>query len=176
LVEEFTEFGEEIEELWHRAKTDYHAIFARNLTFLKWRFERAPFLTYRMFLARRDGRVVGYMVLRRALEGEQRLGTIVDLFTVRRDKEAIEELVRFSLSHFGASVAGIDCVTSIPEIECVLRRHGFIATRTVNPTCVCQDRNLEAQIGGVEWLFTKADHDWDQVHLARDFSSNGVAT
>ncbi len=47
-----------------------------------------------------------------------------------------------------------------------LIRAGFFATRTMRPTIVASDEALAATLRDHvdDWHFTKADHDWDQVH------------
>lgn len=80
----------------------------------------------------------------------------------------VEDLVRHSLAFFGRRVAAVDYGTSMPAFEAVFRRHGFFRTRTHRPTCVCQDRSLRDRLGELKdaWFFSKADHDWDQIHVA----------
>jgi hypothetical protein len=174
-VREAQNFGPEFDELWSRLKGGYDAIFTRDSKFLGWRFENVPDLNYRKFIAYRGEVAVGYIILRRAECTEPRIGTIVDLFAERGDLSVMEMLINFGVSHFGDSVAGIDCVTSIPEMERTLRRAGFLVTRTVYPTCVCQDKDLSRELGDLEWFFSKADHDWDQIHLSWDYANNGVS-
>jgi len=43
---------------------------------------------------------------------------------------------------------------------------GFLRIRTLRPTVVCHDPALRAEVAAVAggWHFSKADHDWDQVH------------
>jgi hypothetical protein len=168
LIVEVESFGSEIDDLWQRAAASYPAICPRNSRFLNWRFVKCPQLTYRIFLARRDGVVVGYSVLRRTISEELRQGIIVDLFADRRDIEVFSELIAHAVEHFGQDVASVECATSVPEIEMLLRKKGFFTTRTLAPTVVASDESLRNNIIKLrnDWFFSKADHDWDQIHLA----------
>ena len=167
-IDEVDCFGQEIDELWDRTRGDYPVIFPRDARFLNWRFVDCPELGYRRFVAKRDGRVVGYVVLRRAEPVELPQGIIVDLFASRRDLQTVDALVRHSLAFFGDHVSAVDCGTSVPEFEGVLRKHGFFRTRAHYPTCVCRDSALRDRLEQLknDWFFSKGDHDWDQIHLA----------
>jgi|SRR5579884_272402 len=167
-ITETQSFGADVDDLWERTKGDYPVIFPRDTRFLNWRFVECPEPSYRRFVAARDGRTVGYVVLRLADEVELRQGVIVDLYAGRRDTETLEALVRHSLAFFGTDVAAVDCASSIPELESVFRGLGFFRTRTARPTCVCRDDRLRGRIAGLgsDWFFSKGDHDWDQIHVA----------
>jgi hypothetical protein len=80
----------------------------------------------------------------------------------------IECLFAHAEGIFGSEVAALDCVTSLPEIERVLKAMGFCAGRTARPTIVCRDPRLKLRIQGVKgpWHFTKGDQDWDQIRVA----------
>lgn len=161
-------FGPEIDELSERTRGDYPVIFPREARFLNWRFVDCPELRYRRFVAKRGGRAVGYVVLRRAEPVELPQGIIVDLYASRRDVETVDALIRHSLAFFGHSVCAVDCGTSVAEFEAVLRKRGFFRTRAHHPTCVCRDSALRGRLAQLrnDWFFSKADHDWDQIHLA----------
>lgn len=167
-IVEVDRFGPEIDELWERTRGDYPVIFPRDARFLNWRFVDCPEPSYRLFVARRGGRAVGYVVLRRAEPVELPHGIIVDVYASRRDTQTIDELVRHSLAFFGDNVSGVDCGTSIAEFEAVLRTHGFFRTRAHHPTCICRDSAIRDRLAQLrnDWFFTKGDHDWDQIHVA----------
>ncbi|MBV9801681.1 MAG: GNAT family N-acetyltransferase [Solirubrobacterales bacterium] len=165
-IAEVTRFGHNMDELWERTRRDYPVIFPRDARFLNWRFVDSPQPRYRCFVAEREGRTVGYVVLRHAESVELPEGHIVDLYAARDDRQTIEDLVAHSISFFGSDVAALDAAASMAEFETVLRRHGFVRTRTHRPTCVCQDDGLRRRIADLSggWFFSKGDHDWDQIH------------
>jgi GNAT superfamily N-acetyltransferase len=167
-VREVDRFESDIDELWHRLRHQYAVIVPRTSQFLNWRFVDCPTRTYRRFVARRDGRTLGYVVLRRREPVELPEGVIVDIFAARDDQETIRDLVAHSLHFFGRSVAVVDCAASVPEFEAVLKRFGFFVTRRHQPTCVTLDPDLRARLQALksECFFSKADHDWDQIHRA----------
>jgi GNAT superfamily N-acetyltransferase len=166
-IAEVERFGPAIDGLWQKAAAGYPAICPRNSRFLNWRFVDCPQLRYRIFLAYRDGVVVGYSVLRRTTPQELRHGIIVDLFADRRDLTVFRDLISHAVEHFGDEVASVECATSLPEIESILRKSGFFRSRTLAPTVVVSDPALHDEIRSLrnDWFFSKADHDWDQIHL-----------
>jgi len=167
FIAEVERFGPAIDDLWRRVATGYPAICPRNSQFLNWRFVDCPQLRYRIFHAYRDGVLVGYSVLRRKLPQELRQGVIVDLFADRRDHAVFRNLIWHALEIFGHEVASIECATSLPEIESVLRKCGFFKSRSLAPTVVVADQSLRREISSLRnnWFFSKADHDWDQIIL-----------
>jgi GNAT superfamily N-acetyltransferase len=167
-IVEIDRFGAEIEDLWQRTRGDYPVIFPRDAQFLNWRFVDCPEPTYRRFVAKRDGRAVGYVVLRRAEPVELPHGIIVDLYAARGDHQTLKDLLRHSLAFFGDDVCAVDCGTSVSEFEALLRTHFFFKTRAHHPTCVCRDSALRDRLEQLrnEWFFSKGDHDWDQIQVA----------
>jgi hypothetical protein len=167
-IVEVDRFGPDVDELWERTRADYPVIFPRDAQFLNWRFVDCPEPSYRRFVAERDGRTVGYVVLRRAEPVELPHGILVDLYAGRGDEQTVKDLVRHSLVFFGNDVAVVDCGTSIPEFETVLRKNSFFRTRAHRPTCLCQDSGLRDRLAQLrnEWFISKGDHDWDQIQVA----------
>jgi GNAT superfamily N-acetyltransferase len=166
-LEETDRFGPEVDALWNSAKDGYAAICPRTSAWLNWRFVDCPQLNYRRVLLRRGGRLVGYSVLRLTEAVELRQGVIVDLFAARDDRAAFEALIAHALAVFKGKVASVECATSIPEIEAVFRRFGFFVTRVCRPTIMASDEDVRDQVRRLaeQWFFSKADHDWDQIHL-----------
>jgi hypothetical protein len=168
-IVEVREFDEEIDELCERTRDDYPVIFPRERRFLNWRFgDEVPHLKYRRFVARRDGRITGYLVLRIGEPNELPVGVIVDLYAARHDRETVEDLIRHSLRTLGPEVCSVTGATSVPEYAEIYRRFGFRVIRTERPTCVCHDAAIQERLAELRdrWFFSKGDHDWDQIHLA----------
>ena len=91
----------------------------------------------------------------------------MDLFADRHDLVVFEDLVTHAIKFFGSDVASVECATSLREIETILRKRGFLRVRMLAPTVVASCQGLIDDITKLrnEWFFSKADHDWDQIHL-----------
>ena len=167
-IVEIGRFGADIDELWHAAAPRFGALTVRDSRYLNWRFVDCPDLRYRRFVARSDGRAVGYCVLRRTEQVELRLGVIADVFAMPDDTVTLAALIDHAIQHFGTDVASIDCVTSNATVARLLRARGFLRTRRTVATGTFADAGLRAQARSLAgtWFFTKGDHDWDQIQVA----------
>jgi predicted N-acetyltransferase YhbS len=165
---EVERFGADIDHLWQRMQSDYTFAVPRNADFLNWRFFDCPQMSYRCFVARQDGRTVGYVVLRRAESVELPHGIVVDVVVEQAADALLSEMFNFSINWFGDTVGSIEFGTSIPEVASFVRGLGFMRTRTHHPTIVCSDPDLRRLFSDPKntWLLSKMDHDWDQIHLA----------
>ncbi len=95
-------------------------------------------------------------------------GVIVDILASRADHDTVTDLVAFALEVFRESVSGVQCGTSVRQFAQVLRECGFYPVKTERPNCVVEDDAIRKRLQqtAVECLFSKADHDWDQIDLA----------
>ena len=101
-------FDERIDELWREACGGFDFIIVRDRAYLNWRYcdPRAGAFTVR--LAERDGRILGYCVLR-MLRGK---GYIADLLVLPERMDVAGSLVRDAVAHFvRAGAPAVRCWT-----------------------------------------------------------------
>jgi len=167
-IEEVSRFNDETDTLWERLCDESQGVCPRTSEFLNWRFVDCPGLTYRRFIARRDGQIVGYIVTRICAPVELPVGVIVDLFTSKSDTDAIRGLLDHAMGTAGDDVDAWLCATSADEYAHTLRSLGFFTHQVKHPTCVCSDDDVRERVreSAQDWFFTKGDHDWDQIHLS----------
>lgn len=165
-ITEVTRFPDDIDALWADTQQAYPAVFERSTRFLNWRFVDVPGLTYRRFLLKRDGKLAGYLITRLGVTEELPLGVIVDVFADPADTQALRALFAHACDVLCPEAEYIEAAASTPAYRAVLREMGFFAPRTMRPTVVCSDEALRAHLAQHldDWHFTKADHDWDQIH------------
>lgn len=165
-IEEVEEFPDAVDVLWDAVMDRYPAIFERNLRFLNWRFRDAPGLVYRRFLLVGDNGVRGYVVTRLGNPAEMPLGVIADVFADPADAAAIDALLAHAVAVLSPECEYIEAAASTSAYRRALERAGFVATRRMRPTVVTSDTGVRAAAPETldGWHFTKADHDWDQVH------------
>jgi Acetyltransferase (GNAT) family len=132
------EFPSECDALWEAVAKDGlnpaapgHGLsltIVRDRKYLNWRFVECPVRKYHILLARRQGRLSGYAVLRTGVNGDMRRGYIVDLLALPQDRGAAAALLRESEKWFreqGAQV--VQCLDSdkpSPWLR-LLARFGF---------------------------------------------------
>ncbi len=165
-IEEVNHFSSEIDELWNTAKRAHPPIFNRSTRFLNWRFVDVPALSYRRFVLRRDGIITGYVVTRSSQTEELPHGVIVDLLAHPDDPETIDTLISHAIRVLSPSSEYIEAAASIGQYLSAYKRMGFWATKTMRPTVVSRDTKVSESlnVSAPQWHFSKADHDWDQVH------------
>lgn len=165
-IKEVPSFPDDIDTLWETSRSQFGATFERSSQFLNWRFVECPGLSYRRFLAYRDGALTGYVILRVGDKAELPLGVIADMFASPGDPATLDALLAFAIETLGPDADYIEAAASHPVWATALERAGFKATKTVNATVVVADPALREHMAQNpdEWHFTKADHDWDQVH------------
>jgi len=159
-------FPDEVDDLWNRLRPKFPASFERSAKFLNWRFVACPDLKYRRFLLYRDNQLAGYLVTRTGEPVELPVGVVVDVFTNPDDTEALDLLVAHGMEVLRPKAEYLEAAASHPAWQKALRRAGFLPTRTMRPTIVCTQAELRSELEDMldNWHFTKADHDWDQVH------------
>jgi GNAT superfamily N-acetyltransferase len=164
-IREVERFGPEIDALWEATKNDYEVISKRDHAFLNWKTFDHPYLPYRGFLAVREGEVRGYVILRLSEPDEPNVGHIIDLYAARKDRETLNALVGHAVDFVGRQRAVIQCETTIPEFEAVLRGFGFRHTGGLVPTVRCLDPGMQAALGARrgKWFITRIDQDLDQL-------------
>jgi GNAT superfamily N-acetyltransferase len=168
-VEEADVSDVEFDAFWQLIRQYVDGAAVRNTSYMVWRFKKCPDLRYRCFVVRRNGIMVGYSILRVAEPFEQRLGFISDLLTVPGDAEALNSLMWHAIGFFGRAVCSVEFVTSIPQWGKHIRKMGFIPTRSTRATCslgLWLDQAGKVDFEDKVWLFTKSDHDWDQIQVA----------
>lgn len=113
------------------------------------------------------GKVIrGYLVTRIGNPVELPLGVIADFFAPPDDMAALDALLALAHDVLAPDCEYLEAATSTLAYRAALARAGFIATRTMRPTVVCTDPALKTRVETslAGWHFTKAGHDWDQVH------------
>lgn len=167
-ITEIDRFPDSYDMFWQKTAEHFSATFERSARFLNWRFCDCPDLIYRRFLLTSGGAIRGYLITRLGTLNELPIGVIADVFTRPDDHSALDALIAYAYDVLGPQAEYLEAAASTPSFEASLRRAGFIATRTMRPTVVCTDPATKAHMSRHldDWHFTKADHDWDQIHPA----------
>lgn len=165
-IEEVDRFPTELDTLWQDNLRARFALFERSASFLNWRFADVPGLTYRRFLLRNGPEIAGYLVIRRHAPAELPVGVIADLLARPGDGPALDSLIAHAVAVLGPETEYLEAAASSGDLRAALGRAGFLRTRQMHPTVVVADPAVRARMAAAPdgWHFTKADHDWDQVH------------
>jgi hypothetical protein len=72
------EVGEEFDEFWQRVRDRYPVTIERGSEYLNWRFLRHPFFDYQFLIARKDGKLAGFLVYRFENVDDFKIARIID--------------------------------------------------------------------------------------------------
>jgi len=170
VIERTDRFGEEINQLWEKVSPYFFAAIKRDEGYTDWKYCRQPFMNYSFFSARRQGELVGTLILRVGKPPERNLGILADLFTSPDDPQVILEILGFAVRYFkSVGVKDIVAATTVHAYQEGLEKLGFKKTREDFPMFHCSAEITEGNraIEPGVWCLGKADHDWDQYPLAR---------
>ncbi len=162
------------DRLFARAAAAIPGLWDRGGTFCRWRFDAEPVLRYNRALLLRGGEAEGQVVWRLPEPMELNVGTLADVLADPADGAAIEALTAHAVSAMAPHCEAIIAGASHPAHIRALRRAGFVTVKTHRPTVVCADPAVLARFAaiGEGWHFTKADHDWDQLHPVVPWARN----
>ncbi|MGE5221512.1 MAG: N-acetyltransferase family protein [Omnitrophica WOR_2 bacterium] len=163
-------FDAEINRLWEKVSTCFNAMVVRDDVYLNWKYVRQPYVEYQRIIARRNGEICGYLILRKSKPPERNMGLITDLLAMPDDEAAIQTLLSYAVCYFkDAKVKDIQAATTVVPYQACLRKLGFHESRGSYPMFHCKldsTEEIAAQEPG-SWFLGKGDHDWDQFPLAR---------
>ena len=93
-------FGEDYDEFFNQACTDYEIIPVRNSQYLNWRFRDCPTERYDIFLAKKDEKIKGYTIIKlfHAEDGLKR-SRVVEMFAEYNDEVTYNFMVDMAIQH-----------------------------------------------------------------------------
>lgn len=162
-------FGPEMNSFWSKLSACFYAIVPRDEMYLNWKFVQQPLVKYARYIARRNGEICGYIILREGQPPERHLGVIADLMAWPEDESALLTLITFALHYFKkARVKDVMAASTISAYQKTLLELGFRQAKGAFPMfhCKLQGPEFEAALEPGRWFLGKADHDWDQYPVA----------
>jgi predicted N-acetyltransferase YhbS len=123
--------GAEFDQLWQRCGADAAASVVRDSAWVNWRYHDAPTFDYRVLLAERDGRPVGYAAYRVEAHATGMAGFVAELFAAQADAPARRTLIAETLTALRAAGADNAVTLAVPgsPLERDLRSAGFLYSR-----------------------------------------------
>ncbi len=133
-IHQVDNFDDRIVTFWDEIKDYYVFIREQNLEYLNWRFCDKRGGDYRVVVAEKGDRILGYIVLRiNKYDEANPEGFIVDLLTLPGRRDVVEGLVENAVDFFdmcGVNTVGYQVIKNHPHRR-VLRRYGFVDSRHV---------------------------------------------
>jgi hypothetical protein len=168
-IKQIDEFDRTVDDFWNEVSPHFHAIVQRSSKYLNWKYVQQPHMYYQLFTAFRDGRICGYVILRKTRPPESNLGIIADLFVPPEDKAAIYSLLVFAVRHLkGQKARFIVAASTIDAYKSALVALGF--TKRGEQTPIFHSRiktpAMESVLAPGAWFLGRGDHDWDEFPYA----------
>jgi predicted N-acetyltransferase YhbS len=129
-ISEDTVLDNSYDVFWGQIKTKYDLMLIRDRAFLQWRFHDIPTREYQVLSARKNGQILGYVVLRQATVRATPTGLIADLMVLPGPigDEAGLRLLHTALQRFKRAQVPLAGGLMLPHTqECrIMRRAGFM--------------------------------------------------
>ena len=132
-LERITDIGtvsDELDRFWDRNRDKFGITADRNSRYLKWRIFENPNLEYDFYIARRQGDVVGYAILKLSGEAGAQMGSVVDLVADDNNQVLFNSImagVESELKENGVYAIHFFTLSSDNALNRALKRNGFVS-------------------------------------------------
>jgi hypothetical protein len=162
-VSEIETAGVEFDLLWLQLKNTRHFSAVRDRSWVDWRFLRSPTLRYRVLVARRQGRLLGYLAFRLIQNEGRTTAQLAELIAPPDEPAARDALFAELVALMKAAGAQLIATLAVPGTAHAkwLRHLGFFrgAQFSVQLVPLKADLPLEAMRDRHQWTLTGADFD-----------------
>ena len=168
-IRQIEQFDESVDDFWDTVSTHFLAIVQRKSNYLNWKYVQQPHMDYQLFTGTRDGKMCGYVILRKTRHPESNLGIIADLFVPIEDKKAIDTLLTYAVQQLKRQkVKYIMAASSVRVYKNTLQALGFKNMKEIIPMFHSQIEtpDIKTALTSGTWFFGRSDHDWDQYPYA----------
>ena len=120
-------FDERINKFWEEISKHFRIIVIRDQSYLNWRYIDHPEYEYTIYIAVKDNRILGYIVLGARQYENLRMGIIVDILGFQNHCNVVGYLIQRALKFFEEhDVDLVDCMISEKHpYKAILRKAGF---------------------------------------------------
>ena len=124
-------FDDRINVLWETVSNDYEISIVRDKEYLNWRYIDMPGVNYAIYVAEKEGQILGYTVLRCREEHGLIFGRIFELVTPLGQESISQSLVLKAIEFFKEEKADLVIYRMIGNEAYykILRNSGFIYSR-----------------------------------------------
>jgi hypothetical protein len=125
------EFDGRFDRLWEHARQAYPAITLRDSALLNWHYRNHPDTAYQVLVVEDETGLRGYVVFKVFPRKGRLIARIVDLLTIRGDREAAESLVAAAVLQCRREGAErTDCFATGADLIATLTQLGFVPRLT----------------------------------------------
>ena len=149
VVKDIDAIDSEIDQFWDRNKGGFGITISRTSKYLKWRIFENPNVKYEFLLARKLGKVVGYVITEN-LAGDVSRGEIVDLVCEQNDEIIFNTILNAAirrLTETNVDVVSFTTLDSNNFLNRCLAKNGFLPIQKI---AAFVRRHLRLGISGEE--------------------------
>jgi GNAT superfamily N-acetyltransferase len=157
-----------IDEIWKGAEGLFDKIVIRDKTYFKWKYFDQPFKKHHVYIAQKENRALGYMVLREGAEKEPHVGVIVDYLYTKDQISVFNDLLHFAMNYFVSRNKEFIYINTTDQKSLdYLRLNSFKKTRVHRPSFLTQKKDLGAYVKNNPdgWFLTFTDHELDRYPM-----------
>lgn len=157
-IEEIKSFPDEINDFWHKVSPGFGNVLVRDQSYLNWRYCDNPD-DYRIYLARLEGIVVGYIVSKVTRRRGLMVGDIVDILYPRDKPGVALSLLRYLLHLFageGCAIAEVWDYSTCPNHR-LYRKAGLFFRRAQFRFVLSPDGSDNSFYDPDSWYVTQGD-------------------
>ena len=164
-IDQIFTFEKSINEFWQKASIQKEIMVIRDMEYLNWRYCENPQEDYRIFVAKREEDIIGYMVLKLDKIDPTR-GCIMDLLTLPNNNIVIEALIRKAIPYFKDNGVLIISCFMLPDTQYyqILKKLGFFRWNSdlhFDIDIYNQKLSEEFVTNPKNWYFVRGDTDVD---------------
>jgi hypothetical protein len=128
-ITKISSFDERINGLWEKVLNDYEIIVVRDKEYLNWRYVDIPDVDYAIYVAEREGQILGYTVLRCQEQMGLVSGRIFELVVPLGHDEVAKSLILKAIEFFKEAKADLVLYRMIADktVGKIFRKSGFIS-------------------------------------------------
>ncbi len=156
-------FDQHFDEFIDRISKKFLLIVLRHSKYLNWKYIDKPSANHTIFIAERDGKLSGYIVLMSRTPGNIKVGTIVDILADPDDSLIIGSLCQAAINFFRKeNVDSIRCVLTNKNFIRIFKRNLFFENRRTFPVMIwnLDKHSARKLIKNIDnWFLTFGDSD-----------------
>lgn len=133
VISEIKSFDNKINDFWKKISKEHEIFVVRNKDYLNWRYVDIPDIDYTIFVAKEEGEICGYIVLRCTEENGLNTGSIFEIVTSLAKIDVASSLINKAIEYFKSQNADLTYCLMIADkrFEDVFRKKGFIFSRFI---------------------------------------------
>jgi hypothetical protein len=147
-IQRISRFDRRVTRFWNEISRNFQIIVIRNQEYLNWRYADNPEGNYVIFVASKNKRILGYIVLKEDHREDRTLGLIVDILGFQNREKVVSCLIQTAVEYFQKRDADLVLcmISETNPYKAAFTGAGFVKSPFRRMTLTCTT-NLPADAG-----------------------------